>query len=149
MLMAALTFVSDEDDLREERGYYDAAAGSGAIAADALKSIGAGRLPVFMYGFSGGAHFTASFAQHFPSLLRGWCAASFEARERPKRAPKPDAKSPPGIIACGSEDSRIGAALALYGIGRKTGRRLTWVEVPDLGHERSPAVLRDGNHVAD
>ncbi len=139
-VLAALTFVSDEDDLREERGYYDAAAGSGEIAAAALKSIGAGRLPVFMYGFSGGAHFTASFAQRFPSLLRGWCAASFEARERPKRAPKPDAKSPPGIIACGSEDSRIGAALALYGIGRKAGRRLTWVEVPDLGHERSPAL---------
>jgi hypothetical protein len=141
-ILVAFTFVSKEEDLRDEVGYYDASAGSGAAAASALKKLGAGRIPVFMYGFSGGAHFTSSFAEHFPQLLKGWCAASFEAKERRAKISGDDAKGrrPPGIVACGSEDPRLGATLSYYGRGRAAGRKWTWVELDGLVHERSPAL---------
>ena len=140
--LAAFTFVSKSEDLKEELGYYDASAGSGAAAAAALKKLGAGRVPVFMYGFSGGAHFTASFAEHFPQMLKGWCAASFEVKSRKTKIDPDDAKGrrPPGIVACGSEDPRLGAALSYYGRGRAVGRKWTWVELDGLSHERSPAL---------
>ena len=46
-VLGALTFVSDVEDLRDEKGYYDASAGSGESALAALKMLGAARLPVF------------------------------------------------------------------------------------------------------
>lgn len=140
-LLGAFTFVSHIDDLREGGGYYATADGSGAVAAAALKKFGAGRIPVFMYGFSGGAHFTASFAENFPQSVRGWCAASFEAKTRRRVKIKQDAKSmPPGIVACGADDDRLGAALAYYGRGREAGRKWTWIEMPGLDHRRSPEI---------
>ena len=141
-ILAAFTFVSKAEDLKDEQGYYDTAAGIGATAAAALKKLGAGKVPVFMYGFSGGAHFTASFAEHFPQMLKGWCAASFEMKARRGRFGSDDAKGrrPPGIVACGSEDSRLGAALSYYTRGRAAGRKWTWVEIDGLAHVRSPAL---------
>ena len=142
-VLGALTFVSDMDDLRNEKGYYDASDGSGESALAALKMLGATRLPVFMYGFSGGAHFTASFAENFPQSLRCWCAAAFDYKTKRMKIKPLDSsnkKHPPGIIACGSEDPRFGATLSYYGRGRSAGRRWTWVELPNLHHERSPEL---------
>ncbi len=141
-ILAAFTFVSKAEDLRGEEGYYDTPAGSGAIASAALKKLGAGKVPAFMYGFSGGAHFTASFADSFPHMLKGWCAASFENRSRGEKIARNDAKGrrPPGIVACGSEDQRLGASLAYYSRGRALGRKWTWVEIADVFHERSPEL---------
>ena len=141
-MLAAFTFVSKTEDLKEEQGYYDTASGIGATAAAALKKLGAGKVPVFMYGFSGGAHFTASFAEQFPQVLKGWCAASFEVKSRKSGIRRNDAKGrrPPGILACGSEDSRLGATLSYFGRGRAAGRKWTWVEVDGLSHERSPEL---------
>ncbi len=141
-VLAAFTFVSKVDDLCEEKGYYDVAAGSAESAAAALKKLGAGRIPVFMYGFSGGAHFTAGFADCQPQMLRCWCAASFEEKTRRTAIAKDDGnvRRPPGIVACGSDDPRLGAALSYYDRGRAAGRRWTWVEVPGLDHSRSPEL---------
>ena len=139
-LLGAFTFVSHIDDLREGGGYYATAEGSGAVAAAALKKFGAGRLPVFMYGFSGGAHFTASFAENFPKSVLGWCAASFEAKTRRVNLKKDAKGMPPGIVACGAEDDRLGAALAYCGRGRDVGRKWTWIEQPGLDHRRSPEI---------
>ena len=142
-VLGALTFVSDIEDLRDEKGYYDTSAGSGESALAALKMLKAGRLPVFMYGFSGGAHFTASFAENFPQSLRCWCAAAFDYKTKRIKISshgESSLKRPPGIIACGSEDSRLGATIAYSGRGRAAGRRWTWVELPDLHHERSPEL---------
>ena len=142
-VLGALTFVSDVEDLRDEKGYYDASAGSGESALAALKMLGAARIPVFMYGFSGGAHFTASFAEHFPQSLRCWCAAAFDHKTKKMKLKPLDSsrkKHPPGIIACGSEDPRFGATISYYGRGRSAGRRWTWVELPEQRHERSPEL---------
>ena len=136
--LAALTLASDEEELEDGRGYYDASAGSGAAVDAALKKINAGRAPVFMYGFSGGAYFTSAFAEYFPQALKGWCAASFGKRLRGAggRVAGDKGNRPPGIVACGEDDSRLGEALAYYWRGRGAGRKWTWIEVAGLAHER-------------
>ena len=140
LILGAFTFVSDPDLLREGGGYYDTAKCSGDAAVDALRRIGGGKLPVFIYGFSGGAHFAANFAESHPRAVRGWCAASFDEKNRAK--PKIDnvKNRPPGIVACGTADSRIDSARNYYFKGRKAERKWTWLEVPGLAHARSDAV---------
>lgn len=140
-VLGAFTFVSPEESLAKGEGYYDTEKGSGDAAVAAFKKLGTGRLPVFMYGFSGGAHFTANFAESHPRALRGWCAASFDDKNGMKfRGDADDGPRPPGIIACGTEDERLGAALACFGRGRLADRKLTWLEIGGLGHSRSPAL---------
>jgi predicted esterase len=104
-------------------------------------SFGGGRLPVFMCGFSGGARFTAAFAESHPRSLRGWCAASFDDKNTARFSDDNQiVRRPPGIVACGADDPRIGAARAYFGRGRVAGRRWTWLEVAGLGHGRSPVI---------
>jgi len=141
-ILASVTFASKADDKNAVRGFYDASSDSGEIVATALKRLGAGRVPVFMYGFSGGAHFAASFVEHYPQLLKGWCAASFEFEDDKSELAADDAEGrrPPGIVACGSEDLDFSASLSYYVRGRNAGRKWTWIEIDGLNHERSPAL---------
>lgn len=141
LVLSALSFVSEPALLEDGGGYYDTTRGSGRIATDALRRIGAGGLPVFLYGFSGGAHFTASFAENFPAHLAGWCAASFaEKKSGAVNAALSAAQAPPGIVACGAEDPRLGKAVSHFHRGRELNRRWTWIEVPGLAHARHPEL---------
>ena len=135
--LVAATFTSPVGELKSGRGYYDARVKSGRQLVDYLDRQNLGGLPLFVYGFSGGAHFTASFAEHFPSHVTAWCAAS--AGWWQDLAQGGDER-PPGIVACGTEDFRYGACLSHFHDGRAVGRRWTWVDVPGLGHSRSEAL---------
>ncbi|MBO7721700.1 MAG: hypothetical protein J6T01_04750 [Kiritimatiellae bacterium] len=136
-ILAALTFKSEIDDLKNEKGYYATEKGSGKIAESAIRALGP-RLPVVMYGFSGGAHFTASFAERSAKFLRGWCAASFDAENRLEPVKSlSSGHAPPGIVACGSEDNtRVGGALSYFYAGRELDRKWTWVEIDGIAHSR-------------
>lgn len=135
--LVAVTFRSPVADLKQGHGYYDARSGSGLQLSAFLDSVGLGRLPLFVYGFSGGAHFAASFAEHFPSRVTAWCAASAGWWQVLSQI---GGERPPGIVACGTEDSRYGACLSHFHDGRAAARRWTWVAVPGLGHSRSAAL---------
>lgn len=135
--LVAVTFRSPVADLKQGHGYYDARSGSGLKLSAFLDSVGLGRLPLFVYGFSGGAHFAASFAEHFPSRVTAWCAASAGWWQDLSQI---GGERPPGIVVCGTEDSRYGACLSHFHDGRAAARRWTWVAVPGLGHSRSAAL---------
>lgn len=135
--LVAVTFRSPLAELKRGQGYYDARLGSGMMLVEFLDSSGLGRLPLFLYGFSGGAHFVASFAEHFHSRVTAWCAASAGWWQDLSLA---ESERPPGIVACGTEDPRFGACLSHFHEGRAVARRWTWVDVPGLGHERSGAL---------
>lgn len=139
LVLAAFSFVSDPKLLEDGDGYYDTVKGSGKIAETALRTLGP--LPVLMYGFSGGAHFTASFAEHFPDRLAGWCAASFGQKKHGQvNADLPIGRAPPGIVACGADDPRAGKAVSYFHRGRELDRKWTWIEIPGLAHARHPAL---------
>ena len=141
LMLGALSFTSDSELLTAGDGYYDTAKASGRIAVEAIRKAGADGLPVYLYGFSGGAHFTASFVENFPERIAGWCAASFgERQQNPVNAALSAGRAPPGILACGSDDPRIGKMIAHFHRGRELGRRWTWIEVPGLAHARHPAL---------
>lgn len=131
------SFTSPVEELKRGRGYYDARVKSGRQLVDYLESHDLDTLPLFVYGFSGGAHFAASFSEHFPSRVTAWCAASAGWWQGLSQI---GGERPPGIIACGTEDFRYGACLSHFHDGRAAARRWTWVDVPGLGHSRSTAL---------
>ena len=141
-ILCTLTFASKAGGDADEGACYDALAGSGETASIALRRLGAGRVPVFMYGFSGGARFTVGFAEHCPGVLKGWCAASLKANDDGVRLnDEVSAENcPPGIVACGSEDPCYKASRSYYEKGRAAGRKWTWIDLDGLNHERSPKL---------
>ncbi|MBR4937879.1 MAG: hypothetical protein IKZ22_03285, partial [Kiritimatiellae bacterium] len=140
-ILVACSFRSPAEELRAGGGYYRTASEFGAQVAAAFKKLGAGRLPVFLYGFSGGAHFTANFAESHPQLVRGWCAASFDEKGRTSFADdRQKVRRPSGIVACGADDQRLGICREYYSRGRSAGRQWTWLEVKELDHARSPKI---------
>ncbi len=140
-ILVACSFRSSAEELRGGGGYYRTDSEFGAQVASELKKLGAGRLPVFLYGFSGGAHFTANFAESHPQLVRGWCAASFDEKGRTSFADdQQKVRRPSGIVACGADDQRLGICREYYSRGRSAGRKWTWLEVKDLDHTRSPKI---------
>ena len=140
-ILVACSFRSPSEVLRTGGGYYRTASEFGGQVAAALKKLGAGRLPVFLYGFSGGAHFAANFAESHPQLVRGWCAASFDEKGRTSFADdRQKVRRPSGIVACGANDRRLGICREYYSRGRSAGRQWTWLEAKDLDHARSPEI---------
>lgn len=86
-----------------------------------------------MYGFSGGAHFVARFAEWVPDRVAGFCAYSAAWWDDPKSLKN----APLGIIACGENDERLGASMSYFLDGRKLNRKWVWVKIPNVGHTRS------------
>ena len=142
--LAGLSFASESTDLSgRERGYYYASRGSGDLLVRALRQ-GYGRdLPLLLYGFSGGAHFTSRFVEWAPQRVLGWCAYSAAWWDEPRG----NRSGPPGIVACGDEDpGRYGPSLVYFKQGRAAGRPWLWVSLPRTGHVGSPrldALVRD------
>ena len=151
--LCAISFASPEKEVLAQHGYYLAARGSGDVLLHSIR-IGFGRdLPILAYGFSGGAHFTASLVNWKPERILSWCAYSAAWWEEPAAHP---AATPPGIVACGDADAaRYGASLTFFNQGRAFGRPWTWVSLGGTEHARSvpldqfvrayfAAVLRQG-----
>lgn len=136
--LLGVTFVSDKEDLKSGIGYYYADEGSGLLLLDALEEFNSQNAQLFLYGFSGGAHFVARFAEWRPDLAKGWCAYSAAWWDKPKANLKANENF--GLIACGAEDARLGASLLFFKQGRMQGRKWLWIEVAENGHTRSAEV---------
>lgn len=135
--VVAATFASPERLLKRNAGYYDVAAGSGDLLLSALEDTGLDALPLYLFGFSGGARFVAGFALAHPSRVAGWAAQSPSDAVAARGG-----GNPPGIVACGAEDARLGACLSWFKDLRRFGKWVTWVEVPGVAHARSPELER-------
>ena len=134
LVLVGVTFRSPLQILKDQRGYYEASRGSGRVLLNLLDKAGFAEYPLFMFGFSGGAHFVSSFVEEYSERVLAWCAhsAAWWGAIRGNAA-----NIPPGIVACGAEDTRLGASLSFFKKGRSVGRRLSWVEIPGSGHERN------------
>lgn len=115
------------------QGYYQASKGSGKILLDSVRSIYGRNLPVLIYGFSGGAHFTTRFIAWKPDRILGWCALGAGVLDEPVQAKS----SPPGIMACGADDHRLGGAMIFFKQGRVARKPWLWIEIPETGHAMS------------
>jgi pimeloyl-ACP methyl ester carboxylesterase len=93
-------------------------------------------LPLVLYGFSGGAHFVSGFAEREPERVAAWCAYSAGWWDRPVA----NSRCPPGVVACGENDPRLGASLVYFKQGRAVGKPWLWITVPHTGHSIYPPV---------
>ena len=126
-------FQSPIDLLCMCQGYYQASKGSGDILLKSIHTIYGRDLPILIYGFSGGAHFTTRFIAWSPGRILGWCALGAGVLDQPI----PARSNPPGIMACGEDDSRLGGALVFFKQGRATQKPWLWIEIPNTGHATS------------
>jgi len=134
--LVGLSFASPEKAIHDGTGYYYASKGSGEKLLEGIRKIYGRDLPLLLYGFSGGAHFTSRFEEWAPSRVLGWCAYSAGWWD----LPKPSGVSPPGIVACGDQDSRYGASMMYFKQGRAVGKPWLWVSLPKVGHQTSTAM---------
>lgn len=132
--LVGLSFASDGELLQQGKGYYYPALGSGQLLLDGLRGKFGRDLPILLYGFSGGAHFTSRFAEWNPGRVLAWCAYSAAWWDEPSANRNP----PPGLIVCGDEDpSRYGASLIFLKQGRAAGKPWLWVSLQGTGHHTS------------
>jgi pimeloyl-ACP methyl ester carboxylesterase len=134
--LVGLSFASPEKALHDGTGYYYASKGSGDKLLEGIRKIYGKDLPLLLYGFSGGAHFTSRFEEWAPSRVIAWCADSAGWWDLPQH----HTANPPGIVACGENDPRYGASLSYFKQGRAAGKPWLWLSLPKIGHQASPAL---------
>jgi len=142
LVLVGISFASEMEDIHNGKGYYYASNGSGKILLDGIKKVFGHDLPILIYGFSGGAHFTSRFVEWKPERVLAWCAYSAGWWDEPKSS----VIMPPGIIACGENDERLGASLIYFKQGRAVGKPWLWIGIPDNGHspdKRVESFIRD------
>lgn len=133
LALAGYHFESPDELLNTGTGYFVAERGSGKVLSDALSGRGAGDLPIYLYGFSGGAHFAMSFAAWAPERIGGFCAYSFGWS-----SPPPEALHCPALIVCGEHDGqRYGSTLTYFQEGRRQGKPWVWVSLRQKDHSTS------------
>ncbi len=133
--LVGLSFASPNERIKDGSGYYYASNGSGEKLLEGIRKIYGRDLPLLLYGFSGGAHFTSRFEEWRPESVLAWCAYSAAWWDTPCKS-----VNPPGIIACGDQDERYGASLAYFKKGRSQGKAWLWISLPQVGHEGSSAL---------
>lgn len=133
LIPVGLSFASELPNLRDGTGYYYASKGSGKVLLDGLEKIAGGELPIYMCGFSGGAHFVARFAEWKPGRVGAFCAYAAGWWDYPRRIKD----APCAIIACGEKDERLKACFDYFSWGRRLGRKWTWIELAGTGHSHS------------
>ena len=140
--LVGLSFASEINDLRNGKGYYYAGRGSGKILLDGINQLFKSDLPILIYGFSGGAQFASRFVEWKPKRVAAWCAYSAGWWDEPL----PSNIMPPGIVACGEDDGRLGASLVYFKQGRAIGKPWLWIGIPNNGHspdKRVESFVRD------
>jgi len=134
--LVGLSFASTVTAIHDGSGYYYASKGSGQKLLDGIKKIYHKDLPILVYGFSGGAHFTSRFEEWMPQRVIAWCADSAGWWDVPVKSNF----SPPGIVACGDKDPRYGASLTYFKQGRASAKPWLWVSLGGIGHAGSPKL---------
>ena len=130
LALVGVSFASDVSLLTSGRGYYYARQGSGQLLLDGIRHIFPQDMPLILYGFSGGAHFTSRFVEWKPKQVIAWCAYSAEWWDKPVLSDN----CPPGLVVCGEEDERLGASLVYFKEGRALGKPWLWVIASKTGH---------------
>jgi len=131
--LVGLSFASPLEAITDGSGYYYASQGSGAKLLEGIQQIYGRTPPLLLYGFSGGAHFVSRFTEWKPERVLSWCAYSADWWD----VPKVSRFLPPGIVACGQWDSRLGASLLYFKQGRAIGKPWLWIEVKKAAHQES------------
>ncbi len=128
--LIGISFASPVSLLTSGRGYYYPEQGSGRLLLDGVAQAFHQELPLILYGFSGGAHFTAGFTDWKPERVTAWCAYSAEWWDKPVTSDS----NPPGLVICGENDERLGASLMFFKEGRVLGKPWLWITAPRTGH---------------
>ena len=134
--LVGLSFASNLQDLHNGKGYYYASNGSGDILLAGINKLYKRDIPLLLYGFSGGAHFISRFVDWAPKRVIAWCAYSAMWWDNPTQSNI----YPPGIIACGESDSRLGASLIYFKQGRAIGKPWLWICIPNNAHSANKKV---------
>lgn len=134
LVLVGIHFESPGELLSNCQGYYQASKGSGDLLTAGLRKICGRDLPVLLCGFSGGAHFITRFIEWKPERVLAWVAGGAGVLETPTR----QKASPPGIMACGENDPRLGGALSFFKQGRAADKPWLWIEMPGAGHNLTP-----------
>ena len=132
--LVGISFASEVPLLKSGRGYYYPRLGSGQLLLDGIDQVYHHDLPLLLFGFSGGAHFVSGFEEWKPQRVLGWCAYSAEWWDEPVIRES----SPPGLVACGEDDERLGASLIYFKQGRALGKPWAWLCAPKTGHSIYP-----------
>jgi hypothetical protein len=128
--LVGISFASDVSLLKSGRGYYYARLGSGQLLLDGINQVYHQEIPLLLYGFSGGAHFTSGFVEWRPDKVIAWCAYSAGWWDKPLS----NNIRPPGLVACGENDDRLGASLLYFKQGRALEKPWLWLCAPKTGH---------------
>lgn len=131
--LMGIHFQSPIELLAQCQGYYQTQNGSGEVLLTAVKKIYGEDLPLLLFGFSGGAHFTTRFIEWKPGRVLGWCALGAGVLDKPEGS----GTRPPGMMACGEEDERLGGALIFFKQGRAVGRPWLFSCLPGVEHSMS------------
>lgn len=131
LAICGLSFSSSLEDIEERIGYLHPGNGAGEAFVAGLRKAFGRDYPLLLFGFSGGAQFTARFAEWKPTTVLAWCAYAAGSWDKPSELKN----TPPGIVACGENDPRYGAALGYFLQGRAVGRHWAWVSLADTGHQ--------------
>lgn len=134
----ALHYRSEAGPMYSEarQGYYWPEQGSGEALLEEVRSVYGADLPLLVYGFSGGAHFTSRVVEWAPERVVAWAAYSAQFWDPPRES----ASIPPGIVACGEEDgTRWFPSFAYFYEGRRLGKPWAWISLADTGHARNAA----------
>lgn len=134
--LVGLSFASERPALLDGTGYYYASKGSGQLLLDGIERIFGEPLPLLLYGFSGGAHFTTRFVEWAPERVLGWCASGAGWYDKPTINPA----SPPGIISSGDEDLAYGPAIGYFMQGRLEGKPWLWLPLANTDHIITPQL---------
>lgn len=140
--LVGLSFASEIKDIYNGKGYYYVSNGSGKLLLDGINKLFDRDVSILLYGFSGGAHFTSRFVEWKPECVLAWCAYSAGWWDEPQQSDI----MPPGIVACGENDERLGAALIYFKQGRARGKPWLWIGIPHNGHSpdgRVESFVRD------
>lgn len=144
LILCGVSFASDRSLV--ERSYSNARSGSGKTVLGAIDSFVRGRdfgtapeeeLPIYLYGFSAGARFSASFVDLYAHRIGAWCAYAVGRWEPAFEA----GTMPPGIVASGEYDAGCyHASLLYFQEGRKMNKPWVWLSLKEVGHQWSPKL---------
>jgi len=134
--LVGLSFASERPALLDGTGYYYASKGSGQLLLEGIERIFGEPLPLLVYGFSGGAHFTTRFVEWAPERVLGWCAGGAGWYDKPTKNPA----SPPGLLSSGDEDLAYGPAIGYFMQGRKEGKPWLWLPLAKTDHIITPQL---------
>ncbi len=130
LAIVEIAFASPREALFDGTGYYYASHGSGWLFEKALEKCLPGRLPLLLFGYSGGGHFVSRYAAWHPGRCVAWCASGVGWWDQPAAT----GNAPPGLLICGDQDSRLEAMRRQYALARELALPWTLLEIPQMDH---------------